>query len=120
MSVHACFQGGLAVFVEGVGGNGDDRDLCDGFVFQRANLSGGGVAVHNWHLDVHEDDIIKAFRVIGDFFYGNGSVFSSIYFEASLFQNGSGDFTVHAVVLHKKDSFAGKKFRRTGNCLLFF
>ena len=55
----------VAVFLEGMGGEGDD----DALITIGTELGGGGVAIHHGHLHIHEDDlkgVARTGRLDGD------------------------------------------------------
>ena len=111
LNLEDMFHSIFSVFIKGIGGKGDDRDTGEGRIFESTDFSGGSITIHNRHLNVHKNGIIEARCIIGEFFHGNGSVFRSIYDQSTFFQNCRGNFTIHTVVLHKKNSFSCKKLR---------
>ena len=62
------------VVLEGGGGEGDD--VSGGGVGEFADFADGGIAVHDGHLDVHEDDVefVEDAEVDGLLSVGGGSV----------------------------------------------
>ncbi len=48
-------QGGLVLLGQGPGGEGNDRQARQSRFL--ADFTGSGQAIHDWHLDVHQDDI---------------------------------------------------------------
>ncbi|MNT76319.1 hypothetical protein D3C86_1954480 [compost metagenome] len=51
--IHACRQAGLAIALQGIGGEGDDRYI--GLVGEAANLPGGFIAIHDRQAAIHQD-----------------------------------------------------------------
>ena len=102
-TVHAAFHGAAAILIEGVGGHGKDRDPGQSGVFQRADLPGGGIAIHDRHLNIHQHQIIAARRGGAYFFHRYGTVVSRIDPEAILPSNFLRDLAVQLVVLHQQD-----------------
>ena len=105
-AVHAAFQCVAAILVKGVGGHGNDRERCPGRVVQRADLPGGGIAVHDRHLHIHQHQIIAARRCGAYLFHRHSTVFSRIDKEAVLPQDLLCDLTVQLIVLYQQDLFA--------------
>lgn len=106
VSVHACSQRGLFVLLEGVGGNGDNRQLCQTFIRQCADLLGRFVAVHNGHLDIHENQVIITGCGLLHHFHSDGAVIGLLGDDAGLLKDGDGDFAVQLVVLNDQQALA--------------
>ena len=99
---HAGFDHLVAVAGHGIGGHGDDGDLRQGQVL--ANLAGGGVAVHDRHLAVHQH-AIKAI-VPGQNVQRLLAVVGHQYRDAGLLQQFQRQFLVHVVVFHQQHARA--------------
>ena len=83
-AVHAAFHGVAAILIEGIGGHGKDRNSGQSGIFQSADLPGGGIAVHDRHLHIHQHQIIAARHGGADLFHRHGTIFSRIDPEAVL------------------------------------
>ena len=82
----ACGQAALDFFLEGMGGQGDDGGgLPVGGLFPFPDGSGGGMAVHDGHLHVHQHQVI--FLSLVHFNCGLSS-FGNVELIAGLFQIG--------------------------------
>ena len=58
MPVHSRVLGILHILIEGICRHGNDGDVCESRIGQGANSFGCFVPVHNWHLDVHQYQIV--------------------------------------------------------------
>ena len=83
-SIHTSIYRFFLVFIKRIGSHGKDRDLCQCRVAQCADLPGGGIAIHDRHLHIHQHQIIAARRGGAYFFHRYGTVFSWIDPEAIL------------------------------------
>ncbi len=97
--VHAGGEAGVAIALEGVGGEGDDAGLALGGEVG-ADLAGGLEAVHLGHLEVHENEVVGAafegaegFEAVGD----------SVGAVAEAFEEAEGDLLVNEVVFDDED-----------------
>ena len=72
MIVHASGQALFAIPVHGVGGHGNDGKFGKSRI--GANGLGGGDAVHDGHLHIHEDDVVI---VLGDLLDSGGAMIAS-------------------------------------------
>ena len=102
MRIQSGLQTPLNIFVESVGGQGNDRDGFRVTAVQRTDAAGRFQTIHIRHAHIHEDRIIIAFRRCGEFLQGNPTVFCQIdlYFFCS--QNHGHDLCID---LHR-DAYA--------------
>ena len=119
MVIHPCLHCDLAVFLKGVSRYGNNWYLRLSRVFQRANLSGRFISVHDRHLDIHQDDVIIPCRGVFYLIDSNQPVLSDINCHSGFFQDGNRNHLVHFVVFCQKHPFSCKIkllfcFRRVG------
>ena len=74
MRIQSCLQAALYVFVESVGGQGNDRNILCIFSIQRTDRSGSLQTVHFRHTHIHQDRIIIALFVSRKHVYGDSAV----------------------------------------------
>ena len=72
-------------------------------VLQGADGSGGGVAVHHGHLDVHQHQLVGPRGRGAELLHGNLAVFGHIHGEARLGKDHCGDLLIELVVLGQED-----------------
>ena len=97
-------EAALAILGHGVGSEGDDWTRIGGL----SEFSGGGVAVHDRHLHVHEDDIegvAGAGGVHGDI-DGLAAVFRGGHFAAGIAEMEHDDFAVFQAIFGEEDAGA--------------
>ncbi len=104
MVVHAGFEAHLAVRNEGVRGHGDNRQGLEARVGPQDARSLD--AVHDWHLHVHEHDVIV---VLTHHAHRLGAVLGEIDEDLRLLELADGDFLIDLVVLdqeHARPAYA--------------
>lgn len=107
--VHASRQTGVPVFVEGIGGHGQDghrlalRHAADG--------PGGGNAIQPGHLDIHQDQVIGRGAGQG---HSLQAIVGHIHPQARPFEQGQGHLLVGRVVLGQENVTAtqGRQVRQ--------
>ncbi len=85
-------------------GDGDDGDVAVGALLAAADLACGGVAVHEWHVDVHEDGVEGLGFEQAEGFDAVGCNDAGVAVEA---EQAHGDELVDLVVLGDEDAQAG-------------
>ena len=98
---HACGEAKFAILVHGIRSHGDDGEMGEAGI--GADGFGGGDAVHDGHLHVHEDDVVVVF---GDLLNGGSAMFRDIDVDAGVFEKAKGDFAIEFVVFHEKNAGA--------------
>src|SRR5262249_6007579 len=89
------------VAVHDIGGHGDDGDR--GATRIRTNGLGRSDAVHDWHLHVHEHNVVI---VLADHFDSKSTVFGLVDGKVRVFEKTEDNFAVEFVVLDEKDASA--------------
>ena len=117
--IHACLPGETDILHKGVGGHRYDPD-CRGVLSGKlADFSRSIVAVHDWHLDIHKDQVkIALWRMLKGF-HCTQAIFRCLYLYASQGQQLQGNFPVEFVVLRHQNppaarAPAGRPRRRPG------
>ena len=102
-AVHAAIECPLSLLLEHVSRHGNDRDGGARRVLQRTDALGGGAAVHDRHLHIHQHQIIAA-RVRGaDLFHRDRAVLGGIDQKTVLVQDCNRDLAVQLVILDQQD-----------------
>ena len=125
MLVHPHGLGRLNILGESVGRHGDNGDLLAVIPVHGPDGSGGVVAVHPRHLDVHEDDVVISVLTAEHPVHSFRSVGSALHSEAGHLQDLPGDLRVQLIVLHKQGTatrqiYLSKLCKRRNRFLLLF
>ena len=112
VAVHAGVAGFLAILVKSVRGHGDDGDGGFFAVVQRADVLRRFVAVHDGHLNVHQNEVIRTGGRILDGIHRLRSIVRGVDNRAFLFQNRLCDFLIQLDVIDEKDFLSRKEFGR--------
>ena len=104
MSIHSSQKGSAFVLVKGVGRHGNNRNARMGRLLHTANGDGGLVAVHLWHLHIHQDQIIIPGIRISQHIYSFDTIFCMFNLKALCLQNCLGNLGIQFVILSQEDS----------------
>ncbi len=96
----------LTILREGVGGHGQDGNVCQALVFQSADGARGLVAVHDRHLHVHEHQLEMVGAGCLQQIHCLLAVHGILHREALVFQKRDGYLAVQVVVVHKQQMAA--------------
>ena len=99
--VHADGQAAFPVAGQGIGGHGDDGQLPG--AGQPAYGFGGGVAIHDRHVAIHQDQVVGSEFCL---LKGNLAVFSRFHTEADAAQHFLGQFAIDFVVFDEQHALA--------------
>src|ERR1700757_5349618 len=102
MVVHAGGETHFTVTIHGVGGHGDDGKRSE--AGNGTDGLGGGDAIHDRHLHVHQDQVVILFRNLLNRY---GTVFRLIDEEMRILEQAYSDLTVEFVVLNQQNTRAG-------------
>ena len=117
MSVHAACSGHPPVLVEGVGGQGDDRESRPDRVVKLPDRPGRLITVHDRHLNVHQDQAVF-FRIgLQDLVYGSLSVLRCVHQETNLLEKLCLNLQIELIVVHQKDFPAAEKVSHNFLCV---
>ena len=100
--VHAAVERPLPLLLEYVGRHGHDRDGGARRVVQRTDALGGGVAVHDRHLNIHQHQIIAVCGRTAHLVHRDRAVFGGIDQKTVLMQDLHRDLAVELVVLDQQ------------------
>ena len=106
MAVHAVGQHQIHVFLEGIGGQGDDRHASGVGPVHGADGFGRGVAVHPGHLQIHENQVIEVDGRACEHRHGFGSVRGLIHPQTQVRKLFNDDDAVYLHVIHEQNALA--------------
>ena len=117
--IHAGILGTDDVFGEGIRRHGEDRKCFGIPLGKAADRSGGFIAIHDRHLDIHEDELVVARWMGGDLVNAVLSIHCRLDIGACHFEELLRDFTVQGIILDDKDAPAGQSqaAERQDTCL---
>ena len=101
MGIHSCLESCLSVFLERIGGHGNDRDARLGFIFQRADGVGGIIAIHARHLDIHQNTVVRVRIAILYPFNASLAISHTIDLDVISLQNLDGYLGIEVIVFGK-------------------
>jgi len=73
---------------------------------QRTDAPGGLKAVHDRHLDIHEDGKVISGFAAAEFLHGLLAVPGRVHLQFTRGQEGHRDFQVESIVFHQQHAFA--------------
>ena len=59
MAIHSCFQTSLYILSKSIRSHGNDGNISFYLIRESPNGPGGITAVHNRHLDIHQNRVIR-------------------------------------------------------------
>ena len=78
----------------------------------------GLIAVHVWHLNIHQNNIVIIFWCVLDCFLSRGPSLRARR-ECRFFQNGEYNFCIQVIILGKQHAFSGKRLQGLPENLVF-
>ena len=105
MCVHACLESSLAVFFEGVGCHGYDRDAASRVV-KCTDYFGCLVTIHVRHLNIHEDQVIVILRFRLQSFHAFNAICYVFCLKTAFSEKFHRDLCIQFIILCQQDTFA--------------
>ena len=87
-------------FRHGIRGQGNNRNVALS-VFGLANLLCRATSIHDWHIAIHQHEIIC---FTDDGFHGFFSIGGHCDVASQLFQHSDSDFLIHDIIFGQKDT----------------
>ena len=105
MSIHACIFGQLYIFCKSIGSHGNNRQFSL-FTRKAPDCCSCLITIHDRHLDIHKNKIIRTFRRSFHFFNCDFSIFCCFHFCPCHLQNFNTNFSVQLIIINQQNPFS--------------
>ena len=120
MAVHAAGQHQVHIFLEGIGGQGDDGHGAGVGPVHGANGLGRGIAVHFGHLQIHQNQVVEILGRLGEHGHGFRSVTRLVNIQTQMRELLNDDDAVDFHVIRQQNALARELDRTRAGPGFFF